>query len=148
MENEVFKGILREAAASGLKFTLSCHTEAGDKHREAWRVKEDEELDAALGLSLNKKYSLSELKTVIKALPKRIEKYRDSIEVKEGSRIVKTTAGIPRIRADYWGNYVIVEIQICDIYDSGSRCGSYISFYIIPDMKSLALCLGGEVDEY
>ena len=147
MENEVFKGILREATASGLKFTLSCHQAASDRHRENWRVKEDEELDAGLGLSLDKKYSLSELKAVIKALPKRIVKYRDSIEVKEGSRIVKTTAGTPTIRDGYWGTYVIVRIEIGDKYNDGCYCGDYLEFYVTPDMESLALCLGGE-NEY
>lgn len=145
MENEVFKGILREATASGLKFTLSCHTKAGDKHREAWRVKEDEELDSALGLSLDKKYSLSELKAVIKALPKRIVKYRDSIKAE---RVVKTTAGTTTIRDGYWGTYVTVRIEIGDKYNDGCYCGGYIDFYVTPDMESLALCLGGEANEY
>ena len=134
-----FKKIYNESTdtSNGLRFKISsCLTyNKRDSGREQWEIDEDIAFDKALGIGLDKTFSLSELKSVINGLSEKMEVYFK--EHNKNPSIVKTECTFKEVTDFYWHPACKVKFDITDTYDFGSKCGNYIELFIQFDYKSL-----------
>lgn len=138
LSNEKLK---EDISHKGPRYIISSYI--SNKGREDWRIKEDEELDNALGIGHDKKLSLREVQEFLNNLPDLFKKFLDEHEKYE--RVIDHSVERPSIENDYWSPSVLIRFNFVDHYEGGSSCGGYQELHLMMDYESLADCLiGGE----